>query len=58
MGDRGGTIRSKHLPSSSGTSSNNNLSISGRGQAAMVLDEEEEEDIVDELEDLVTPYSI
>ena len=48
MGDRGGTLRSKNVPSSSGNSSNNNRSVSGRGQAAAVLDEEEEEDMGDE----------
>jgi hypothetical protein len=58
MGDRGGTLRSKNVPSSSGNSSNNNRSVSGRGQAAAVLDEEEEEDMGDEKEDVVTPYSI
>ncbi len=58
MGDRGGTSRSKPiLPSSSENSSNNNRTYSGKGRTAKLI-EEDEEDMIDEQEDVVTPYSI
>ena len=43
MGDRGGTNRSKNIPSSAGNSSNNNKSVSARVLTTAVLDEEEED---------------